>query len=45
MIDKLRRELHRAIQEFGVNHIKTLKISQKLDIEIVKVQKRRMDML
>ena len=43
MIDKLRRELHRAIQEFGIAHIKTLKISEKLDIEIVKEQKRRFE--
>ena len=42
MIEKLREELHRAIQLYGITHEKTIEISQRLDIEIVKEQKERM---
>lgn len=42
MIEKLRKELHKAIQVYGIAHEKTIEISQRLDIEIVKEQKDRM---
>lgn len=42
MVEQLREELHRAIQVHGIAHKKTLEISQRLDIEIVKEQKERM---
>lgn len=42
MIKQLKEELHRAIQVYGIAHEKTIKISQTLDIEIVKEQKERM---
>lgn len=41
MTEKLREELHRAIQLYGIAHEKTIEISQRLDIEIVKEQKER----
>ncbi len=41
MIEKLREELHRAIHLYGITHEKTIEISQRLDIEIVKEQKER----
>ena len=42
MIKQLKEELHRAIQLYGIAHEKTIEISQRLDIEIVKEQKERM---
>lgn len=42
MIEKLREELHMAIEKYGIAHEKTIEISQRLDIEIVKEQKERM---
>ena len=42
MIEKLREELHRVIHLYGITHEKTIEISQRLDIEIVKEQKDRM---
>lgn len=42
MIKHLKEELHRAIQVYGIAHEKTIEISQRLDIEIVKEQKERM---
>ena len=42
MIKHLKEELHRAIQLYGIAHEKTIEISQRLDIEIVKEQKVRM---
>lgn len=42
MIKQLKKELHRAIQVYGIAHEKTIEISQRLDIEIVKEQKERM---
>lgn len=42
MIEKLREELHMAIKKYGITHEKTIEISQRLDIEIVKEQKERM---
>lgn len=42
MIKQLKEELHRAIQVYGIAHEKTIDISQRLDIEIVKEQKDRM---
>ena len=39
MINQLKGELHRAIQVYGIAHEKTIEISQRLDIEIVKEQK------
>ena len=42
MIKRLKEELHRAIQVYGIAHEKTIEISQRLDIEIVKEQKDRM---
>ena len=42
MIKQLKEELHRAIQVYGIAHEKTIEISQRLDIEIVKEQKERM---
>ena len=42
MIKRLKEELHRAIQVYGIVHEKTIDISQRLDIEIVKEQKERM---
>ena len=42
MIKQLKEELHRAIQVYGIAHEKTIDISQRLDIEIVKEQKVRM---
>ena len=42
MIKQLKEELHRAIHVYGIAHEKTIEISQRLDIEIVKEQKERM---
>ena len=42
MIKQLKEELHIAIQVYGIAHEKTIEISQRLDIEIVKEQKDRM---
>ena len=42
MIKQLKEELHRSIQVYGIAHEKTIEISQRLDIEIVKEQKERM---
>ena len=42
MIKQLKEELHRAIQVYGIAHEKTIEISQRLYIEIVKEQKDRM---
>ena len=42
MIKQLKKELHRAIQVYGIAHEKTIEISQRLDLEIVKEQKDRM---
>ena len=41
-IKQLKEELHRSIQVYGIAHEKTIEISQRLDIEIVKEQKVRM---
>lgn len=41
MIEKLRKELHMSIEKYGINHEKTIEISQRLDKEIVKEQKGR----
>ena len=41
MIKHLKEELHRAIHLYGITHEKTIEISQRLDIEIVKEQKER----
>ena len=42
MVEQLREELHRAISTYGIAHKKTLEVSQRLDVEIVKEQKERM---
>lgn len=40
-VEKLREELNFAIENFGMNDLITIMISQKLDKEIVRVQERR----
>ena len=40
VVEQLREELHRAIQVHGIAHKKTLEVSQRLDVEIVKDYKR-----
>ena len=41
MVEQLREELYKVISTYGIAHKKTLEVSQRLDVEIVKEQKRR----
>ena len=40
-VEELREKLNFAIENFGMNDLITIMLSQKLDKEIVKVQERR----